>query len=126
VLSEAFPPVTGWDEPAVLRDALWSDPGARAIYEAVRSVVEALPDVVGGQRKAYSAWSREFQFAAARPVRDGSVMLGLAVPLEADARLQPVKNEPWSERLKSRLALASPAEMDASVATLLKQARDAG
>jgi len=49
-------------------------------------------------------------------------MLGLALAPEADARLQAAKNEGWSERLKSRLALSSPSDVDASVAGLLKAA----
>ncbi|MDR3512023.1 MAG: DUF4287 domain-containing protein [Caulobacteraceae bacterium] len=122
VLSEAFPPAMGWSEPDALREALWTDPASRAVYEAVRAAAEALPEVVAGQRKAYSAWSRKVQFAAVRPVRGGGAMLGLALAPDADPRLQAPKNESWSERLRSRLALASPGEADASVAALLEAA----
>jgi hypothetical protein len=122
VLSEAFPPVMGWSEPDALREALWADPAARAIFEAVKAAAEALPEVVAGQRKAFSAWSRKVQFAAVRPVKGRGAMLGLALAPEADARLQAAKNEGWSERLKSRLALSSPSDVDASVAGLLKAA----
>lgn len=125
VLSEAFPPVMGWSEPDALGEALWADPAARAVFEAVKAIAEALPEVVGGQRKAYSAWSRKVQFAAIRPLKSGGAMLGLALPPEADARLEPCRNESWSERLKSRLALAAPADVDAGVAALLKAAWDA-
>lgn len=120
VLSEAFPPETGWDSPDQLRDALWTDAGQRAIYEAVRETVEALPEIVVGQRKGYSAWSRRYQFAALRPVKGGA-RLGLAVEPAADPRLEPAKaNEGWSERLKSAVVLTAPGEVDANMAALLE------
>ncbi|HLY56523.1 MAG TPA: DUF5655 domain-containing protein, partial [Stellaceae bacterium] len=122
VLGEAFPSTMPWSEPDGLRDALWSDSSSRAIFEAVRTLAEALPDVVAGQRKGYSAWSRKVQFAAIRPVKGGTAMLGLALPETADPRLAPCRNESWSERLKSRLPLASPAAADGSIQALLRQA----
>jgi hypothetical protein len=71
VLGEAFPAAAGWSEPDALRDALWSDPASRAIFEAVEALVLALPEIVVGQRKGFSAWSRKHQFAALRPVKGG-------------------------------------------------------
>lgn len=124
VLSEAFPPVMGWSEPDALREALWSDPAARAVFEAVRAAAEALPDVVAGQRKAFSAWSRKVQFAAVRPLKSGCAMLGLALAPDAAPGLELAKNEGWSERLKARLPLADPTAVDADVAALLKAAWD--
>jgi hypothetical protein len=35
VLSAAFPSENSWDEPNGLRDALWTDPQSRAIFETV-------------------------------------------------------------------------------------------
>jgi len=119
VLSEAFPDV-GWDDVATLRAALWRDPAHIAILTAVEAAVAGLPDLITGQRKGYTAWSREFQFAALKPAKGGTTVLGLAVPADASARLTPPKNEGWSERLKSKLTLASPAEVDAEVAQLLR------
>ncbi len=75
-----------------------------------------------GQRKAFTAFSREFQFASVKPMKGGKVLLGLAVAPDADPRLEAPKNEGWSERLKSKLLLDSPAQVDASVAALLRQA----
>lgn len=125
VLSEAFPPETGWDDADQLRDALWTDPGQRAIYEAVRAAVADFPGLVTGQRKGYSAWSKAYQFAAVKPVKGGA-RLGLAVPPEADPRLQPAKpNEGWSERLKSTLPLTSADQVDGGVKALLKAAFEA-
>lgn len=122
VLSVAFPSEDRWDEPEALRAKLWTDPAATRIFEAVEKLATALPKVVTGQRKGFTAFSREFQFASLRPLKGGHVALGLAVTPDADPRLVEPKNEGWSERLKSKLILASPAEADASVATLLKAA----
>src|SRR5258705_267042 len=65
VLSVAFPSADSWDDPGPLRAALWSDPASTAIFEAIESAATALPDVITGQRKAFTAFSREFQFASA-------------------------------------------------------------
>ena len=124
ILEAAFPSPGGWDNPETLRDALWADPASRAIFEAVRAAATALPDVVEGQRKAVTAFSRKVQFAAVRPVKGGTAMLGLALDPAADPRLEPPKNESWSERLRARMPLAAPADVDASVAALLKAAWD--
>jgi len=125
VLNEAFPPAAGWSEPPALRDALWTDPGSRAIFEAVEALVLALPDIVVGQRKGYSAWSRAYQFAALRPIKGGKARLGLALASDAAPSLEPAKNEGWSERLKASMVLETPADADAAVAALLKQAWNA-
>jgi hypothetical protein len=126
VLSTAFPsPMGGWSEADGLREALWTDPASHAIYEAVKEAAEALPEIVTGQRKVFSAWSRKVQFAAVRPVKGGTAMLGLHVPLDADPRLEAPKREAWSERLTARLALVSPEAVDESVAALLKKSWDA-
>jgi hypothetical protein len=121
ILSMAFPSGNGWDNPDAQRAALWSDPAARAIFEAVESAATALPSVVVGQRKGFTGFSREFQFAAIKPLKGGKAVLGLALEPAADPRLAPPKTEGWSERLKSKLVLEAPAQVDASVAALLKQ-----
>ena len=120
VLSVAFPPDMSWDEPDKLRAALWTDPASAAILAAVEAAASALPSVVTGQRKGFTAFSREFQFASVKPVKGGKALLGLAVDPSADPRLEVPKNESWSERLKSRLQLEAPAQVDASVKALLK------
>ncbi len=122
VLSVAFPQAVSWNDSDTLREALWKDASSRAIFEAVKAAVEELPEVVAGQRKGYSAWSRKVQFAAVRPLKGGTAMLGLALPPETDKQLYPPRKEGWSERLKSRLALASPQEVDAALRALLKKA----
>ena len=122
VLSVAFPSTGGWDNPQAAREALWTDPASRAIFEAVEKLAMALPDAITGQRKAFTAFSREFQFASIKPIKGGKAMLGLAVTPDADPRLAEPKNEGWSERLKSKLPLENPSQVDGSVAALLKQA----
>ncbi|MBS0294721.1 MAG: DUF4287 domain-containing protein [Proteobacteria bacterium] len=123
VLSEAFPSADpSWDDPVALRGLLWKDAASLAILEAVEKAVAKLPEHVSGQRKAFTGFSRNFQFAAMRPVKGGGAMLGLAVAPEANARLAPPKREGWSERLKAVVQLASPADVDAEIEALLKQA----
>jgi len=121
VLGEAFPSAEpGWREPDALREALWTDPAQRALFEAVEAAVKDFPDLIAGQRKGYSAWSRSYQFAAVRPVK-GGVRLGLVVGPDADPRLSAAKpNEGWSERLKSVLVLTASGDVDDSVRALLK------
>src|SRR5215469_8574456 len=83
VLSAAFPSGMGWDEPEKLRAALWTDPAATAILSAVEKLAIELPDVVVGQRKTFTAFSREYQFAALKPGKAGQAVLGLAVAPDA-------------------------------------------
>jgi hypothetical protein len=122
VLGEAFPAAAGWSEPDNLRAALWPDPAGRAILDAVEASVLTLPDVVMGQRKTFSAWSRKHQFAALRPVKGGTAMLGLALSPDASPLLEAPKNEGWSERLKSRMALAAVGDVTPAVEALIKAA----
>ncbi|WP_296596356.1 DUF4287 domain-containing protein [Phenylobacterium sp.] len=121
ILGKAFPEAAHWAEPDNLRDTLWADAGARKVLEAIEAAVAPFPGLVAAQRKGFTAWSKAFQFASARPAK-GGVRLGLAVDPAADPRLQPPKNEGWSERLKSVLVLNAPADVDAGVKGLLKQA----
>jgi hypothetical protein len=122
VLSEAFPSPAGWDEPDVLKDALWTDAASRSILEAVEKVVLAIPEVFPSQRKGYSAWSRKYQFAALQPVRGGMARLGMAVEPDMDASLMNAKNEGWSERLKASVVLKTPGSVDQKIAKLLRAA----
>ena len=122
VLSAAFPSGEGWDEPQRLREALWTDPASTAIFEAVERLVKALPEIANGQRKGYTSWSRKMQFVAVRPTKGGTARLGLALEAAANPRLVPARNEGWSERLKASVPLASPADVDAEIAALLRQA----
>lgn len=122
IMGKAFPETSHWADPDGLRNTLWADPGARAILEAVEAAVAGLPGLVSAQRKGFTAFSREYQFAAIRPVKGVGARLGLAVDPAADPRLEPPKNEGWSERLKGVLVLGSAAEVDATVTALLKAA----
>jgi hypothetical protein len=122
VLGEAYPSAASWSEPDTLRDALWTDAASRAILDAVEALVLKLPDVVIGQRKGFSAWSRTYQFAAMRPLKGGHARLGLAVEPGADPRLEPARKEGWSERLKGAMVLSAPGEADARIGKLLRYA----
>jgi uncharacterized protein DUF4287/uncharacterized protein DUF5655 len=124
VLSEAFGSSMAWTEPEKLLAALWVDPASRAIFEAIDVAARKPKAVIQTARKSYTAWSREFQFAAARPLRGGTVMLGLAVAPDASQRLEAPRNESWSERLMARTPLASVAEVDDEIEALLKRAWD--
>jgi hypothetical protein len=112
----------GWDKPDEPARGAVDRPGLAAILEAVEAAVADFDGLVTGQRKAFTAWSRQVQFAAAKPVKGGTAMLGLAVTPDASPRLLEPKNESWSERLKAKLPLASPADVDDEVKALLKAA----
>jgi hypothetical protein len=122
VIDEAFGSTMPWREADSLIDGVWSDPAARAIYEAIDAMAMKAPGTARTARKGCTAWSRTFQFAAARPIKSGGVMLGLAVLPEADPTLESPRNESWSERLKSRLRIESAASADAPLAALLSKA----
>lgn len=122
VIGEAFGSKMAWSEPETLIEALWRDVASRAIFEAVNMRASSLPDVIRTARKGYTAWSRQVQFAAMRPVKGGKAMLGLAVSPGAYARLAPRGSESWSERLTSRLTLETPGDVDDRVGNLLKAA----
>ena len=122
VLNEAFGGGMAWADENALVDALWTDPAKRAIFEAVREAALALPDVVMGPRKSFTAFSRKVQFAAARPDKKGGIVLGVNLPLDTDPRLLPrAKSESWAEKLVS-LPLADAAAVDDGVRALIRQA----
>lgn len=100
---------------------LWRDDAAAEVFRAVEGAVAELPEVVFGQRKRFSSFSRRYAFAAARPAKS-QVRLGLALDPSADPRLQPPRSEGWSERLIAVLTLSAREEVDESVAHLLRQA----
>jgi hypothetical protein len=122
VLSEAFPPEVSWRDPDKLIALLWTDPAATAIFQALDAAARKPKEVIQTARKGYTAWSRQFQFAAARPVRGGAVMLGLALAADASPRLEAPKNEGWSERLRARTLITAPVAVDAAIEALLHAA----
>ncbi|ENZ81648.1 MULTISPECIES: DUF4287 domain-containing protein [Caulobacter] len=122
IFAVAYPESGGWDDAAGLRAALWTDPASTAILAAVEAALADLNGLVTGQRKGYTAWSHKAQFAALKPAKGGGAILGLAVTPDASPRLAEPKNEGWSERLKAKLVLASPADVDAELKALLTAA----
>jgi hypothetical protein len=120
VISQAFPSQMAWVQTDALVAALWSDPGARAIYEALDAAAMSLEGAIRTPRKGYTAWARNFQFAAAKPAK-GAVQLGLAVAAQTDPRLQPRgASVSWSERLLSRLVLSTAADVNEPLRALLR------
>ncbi|MCA0359150.1 MAG: DUF4287 domain-containing protein [Proteobacteria bacterium] len=122
IFGVAFPAEMGWDDAAGLRAALWSNPASTAILTALEAAIADLPDVVTGQRKGYTAWSRKSQFAAAKPLKNGGVVLGLALTPDASPGLAEPRNEGWSERLKAKLVLSAANAVDDTVQALLRAA----
>lgn len=117
----------GWDEAAELRAALWKDPAALAILEAIEAVAGAEASVISGQRKGYTSFSRAVQFAAARPLKGGRALLGLKLEPTASPRLSPaVRRESWSERLTAVVELDGPQSVDAEIARLFALAAERG
>ncbi len=111
-----------WEEAEGLRAALWKDPASAHILTAFEAAVADLPGVIPTQRKGFSAWSRQVQFAALKPMRGGMASLGLAVPADSDSRLVPAGKQSWSERLKSAMPLSSAADIDDSLVLLVRKA----
>jgi hypothetical protein len=127
ILSEAFESKDpSWSDGPAMRQALWTDPAALKILEAVERAVAERSELVCGQRKGFTAFSRKVQFAAARPLKGGRLRLGLGVAPDLSARLEPAKREGWSERLKAALTLGSPEEVDEEIRQLLKAAWEQG
>ena len=124
IVNAAWPEADPWEDPVQARKLLWTDPQSRLLLEAFEARIAGIPDVLMTQRKSYTAWSRSVQFAALKPVKGGTVRLGIAVPPESDSRLGSPKNESWSERLKSVVPLASPADIDDSLVALVRLAWD--
>lgn len=116
ILDKAFPPETSWSEHEDLEKQLWIDPAAYTIFAAIREAALALPDVIVGQRRGFTAFSRNFQFAAARPAK-GGVLLGLA--LDADGSFFP--RNTWSERLKVTRHLSCVSDVDEEIVNGLHQ-----
>lgn len=122
VLNAAFPPEASWSQPAALAEGLWANAEQKALFEAVRAVATALPDVVVGQRRSFTAFSRRVQFAALRPVKSGGVLLGLAVEPDVNPTLTAARRESWSERLKATLQISQVTQVTDDVGDLLRSA----
>lgn len=124
VLSEAFPPEgPDWSDAEALRGVLWKEPNSLAILQAIDAVASAHADALQTQRKSYTAWSRQVQFVAARPLPKGRARLGLKLDPEASPRLQrSPRQESWSERLVAIIEFDAPAQVDDEVTALFAAA----
>lgn len=127
ILSVAFPQSTGWDNPEALRAALWKDPGSDAIHAAIEAAARSLSGLVVGQRKSFTALSREVQFAAMRPLKGGRARLGLKLDPTFSQRLSPAtRRESWSERLVAVLEFDNVIQVDDEVRRLIAAAYENG
>jgi hypothetical protein len=126
VLDAAFGgEMMGWENPDALVAALWKDPVQLKIHDALVDVVKIFDGAIIGEKKSFTGFSQKYQFAAARPTKDG-VRLGLAVDPKSSKRLSPRKpNEGWSDRCKATTVLTSVREIDAELKKLLKAAWEA-
>ena len=120
VLGEAFETGLGWDNPEGLLSLLWKNPELRAVYNVLETYVKTLgEDVVVGPRKTFSGFSRNYQFAAARPVK-GKVRLGLAVNPDEHDLERAKSSDSWSDRLTSVIVISSPDEINNRVKSLIQ------
>ncbi len=128
VLSEAFPPDgPGWDDADALRAALWSDPASLKILVALEKATKGVGEILQGQRKGYTAFSKAVQFAAIRPLKGGRALLGLKLDPKTSKRLTAsVRKESWSERLSSVVELDSAKDVDAEIKALIAKAFENG
>lgn len=124
VLHAAFPVEgDGVDEEEAQREALWVDPASRAVLDALEAEINVtLPESLRTQRKAFTAWSKSVQFAAIKPIKGGGAILGLAVPPDASPLLMAAGKESWSERLKSKVVLATAKDVTHEITQLLQSA----
>jgi len=122
VLDAAFPPAAGWSQPEDLAAKLWNDPQTAQLFALIKTMVTSLPDVIVGQRKSYTAFSRQFQFAAARPRKGGGVVLGLAIAPQTTESFEKRGRESWSERLESSVEFSAGDQVDQPLCEMLQQA----
>lgn len=117
----------GWDDAEALRAALWVEPRALAILEAMERKAAEVEGVIVGQRKGYTAFSRAVQFAAMRPLKGGRALMGLKLDPGASPRLsEAVRRESWSERLTAVVELDGPGAVDTEIGRLFAQAAENG
>ena len=110
--------------PDALADALWKDPALRRFADQIIARARALPDVIVGQRKGYTAFSRTVQFAAIRPVK-GRIRLGLALAPDASPLLTlRGRSESLQDRLISVIDIPTDAALEPRIGDLLRQAWD--
>lgn len=115
----------GWNNPEALVAALWKNPDRLKIHDVLVAHVARMKGGIVGEKKSFTGFSRNYQFAAARPTKEG-VRLGLAVDPKSSKRLSPPKkNEGWSDRNKAVTVLTSAKDIDTELKRLLKAAFDA-
>lgn len=128
ILDAARPADTlGWSDAEGLRAALWAEPRSLAALEAVERLAADLDAIIVSQRKGYTAFSREVQFAAMRPLKGGAARLAMKLDPEESERLSaPSRNESWSERLTAVVELDGPGAVNTELADLFVRAAGNG
>ena len=128
ILDAARPADTmGWSDAEGLRATLWVEPRSRAALEAVERIATGLDDIIVGQRKGYTAFSRGVQFAAMRPLKGGRALLGLKLTPDVSERLAvPTRTESWSERLTAVVELDGPGAVNPELGRLFGLAAENG
>ncbi|WP_339913205.1 DUF4287 domain-containing protein [uncultured Brevundimonas sp.] len=128
ILDAARPADTlGWSDAEGLRTALWAEPRSLAALEAVERIAADLDAIIVSQRKGYTAFSREVQFAAMRPLKGGAARLAMKLDPEESERLSaPSRNESWSERLTAVVELDGPGAVNTELADLFARAAGNG
>lgn len=122
-LSEASPSAGGRDDPGALRAALAADAGSRANLAAIGRVAAGVTAVVAGQRKSFTAFSRDLQFAAARPLKGGRARRGPRRSPDALPRLGAARRkDSGSQRLTATVELDRRADVDDEIARLFTAA----
>jgi len=122
ILSAAFETGLGWNNPESLLDNLWKKPELRAIYDAIEAYAKSLgDDVIVGPRKSFSGFSRNFQFAAARPVRN-QVRLGLAIDPVKYKLTHAKASDSWSDRLTAVVVVSTTTDINNALKKLIKSA----
>ncbi len=117
----------GWSDAEGLRSTLWAEPRSLAALEAVERAAAELDGVIIGQRKGYTAFSREVQFAAMRPLKGGRAVLGVKLdPALSDRLSAPTRSESWSERLTAVVELDGPGAVNAELVRLFGLAAENG
>ena len=117
-----------YDDPAALVDRMFSGPKAelRPVYDAMVRLGQSLGrDVTVQACRTQVTLRRKRQFAWIKPSTRTRLDLGLALgELKPAGRLLPVAGTNHADRVRLRVALGSPADIDGEVRRWLQKAYD--
>ncbi|MEM8591030.1 MAG: DUF4287 domain-containing protein, partial [Pseudomonadota bacterium] len=100
-----------WAAPDALEASLRGQiaPGHQGLYDALRDHLTALDGVQMVPCRTYTGFKARRQFAVVKPSKADGLHIGMALPLDADAGLEPAKSL-GSERITARATAALGAE----------------